>query len=159
MYVIFVLCSEYSSSEMIVLHNFYIWFTQRTKKGDIYIVWWFLGWFLAHSHPLTIITVILFSINHSLIHIRLEAIVKDKKVYLKNHSKWTFTMPKPLSSRIFFLKIMCTLWQNCHFIPGQKIWRTLYTAFPSVLCGVRGIPRINFDAYYQEAAALVPMSP
>ena len=33
---------------------------------------------------------------------------------------------KPLSSRNIFLKIMCKLWQNCHFIPGQKIWRTLH---------------------------------
>ena len=47
----------------------------------------FWGDFLARSHPLTIITLILFSVNQFPIPIRLLAVVKDKEVYLKNHSK------------------------------------------------------------------------
>ena len=100
-----------------VLHNFYIWYSTMTEKDCTYMVWWFGGDFLAFDHLLTIMIVIIFSLNHSLILRILEAIVKDKGGIFEKHQTWTFTTPKPLFSRIFF-------WKSCaHFDRIANLYR------------------------------------
>ena len=129
---------------------------QWLRKIKIILFGYFGGDFLAHCHSLTIITVILFSVNHSMILIRLEAVVKNEEVYLKKPFKMNIHYSQTLAFKKYFFENHVHTLTKLSFYTGPKdVADPVYTIFIGYWILVQACVS-NLIRYAHDGYATVP---